>query len=238
MQSDFIGHLPMVRVGLPESIPTGKEEVIQTQIGDVYLSADHLVGSIGMIADKYGDSAHLGYKPERVDLITPPRLRGTRFGAIALYLGYKGLRDPAPSFYLLEAGTATGAAKVLFFGKTIDTVITQTSWYKPTPFAMPENKYKGWIQIDGGDPVTLVVQDHEPGHTDPYITVTVQYEKVATMATKWPGDLTLEAAQRVAAIAEAMKVPSGVPLESIMAALGRGQKWLHEPTLGGTKTSA
>src|SRR5688572_27718403 len=71
--SDFIGHLPMVRVALPDSIRAGQEEVIKTQLGDVLLSADHLVGSIDMITEKYGDSAYLGYRPERVDLITPAR---------------------------------------------------------------------------------------------------------------------------------------------------------------------
>lgn len=237
MDSDFIGHLPVVRVGLPDSIPKGKEEVIKTQLGDVLLSADHLVGSIDMITEKYGDAGHLGYRPERVDLITPARSHGARFGAIALYLGYRGLRDPAPSFYLLEAGTATGAAKVLFFGRSTDAVITQTSWYQPTPFASPKNKYRGWVRCDGGDPISLVVEDSEPGQPQPYINVTVQYEKVSTPPTRWPADLILEAAQRVAAIAEAMGVPSGEPMEGMLAAVGRTLKWLHAPALGGTKTS-
>jgi hypothetical protein len=231
MRSEFIGHLPMVRVSLPPSIPNGREEVIRTQIGEVLLSADHLVGSLEMVADKFSDKAHLGYVPERVDLITPARLKGSRFGAIALYLGYRGLRDKAPSFYLFEAGTATGAAKVLFFGKTIDSVIQQLSWYQPTPFASPKNTYRGWIAVDGVDPVTSVVEDTEPGHSKPYVNVTVQYEKVATVTPRWPVDMTLEAAQRVAAIAEAMGVPSGVPFQAIMASLGRSRKWVHLPTV-------
>lgn len=236
MDSDFIGHLPVVRVGIPPSIPKGKEEVIKTQIGEVLLSADHLVGSIELIAEKYGDADHLGYVPERVDLITPARYRGARFGAIALYLGYRGLRDPAPSFYLLEAGTATGAPKVLFFGKTTEAVITQTSWYQPTPFASPKNKYRGWVRCDGGDPISLVVEDSEPGQPQAYINVTVQYEKVTTPPTRWPADLILEAAQRVATIAEAMGVPSGEPMEGMLAAIGRSLKWLHTPSLGGIKS--
>jgi len=59
--------------------------------------------------------------------------------------------------------------------------------------------------------------------------VLVEYEKVATLSPPWPGDLTLEAAQRVAAIAEAMGVPSGIPLEGVIASLGRAQRWLHKP---------
>jgi hypothetical protein len=74
-----------------------------------------------------------------------------------------------------------------------------------------------------------VVEDTEPGQEKPYINVTVLYEKMANLSPIWPADLIVEAAQRVAAIADAMNVPSGIPLENVMAALGRSRQWLQKP---------
>lgn len=232
MHSEFTGRLPVVRVALPERLTGTRADVIETPLGDVHLSGDHLVGSIELIASKYADAAHLGYTPARVDLVTPARLGGARFSAIAIYLGYRSLSDARPSFYLLEAGTATGEAKVLYFGKTIDTVIKQTSWYLPTPYASPENTYHGQIEVDGGDPVHLSVKSFEPRHENPYVQVSVRYERVTSLSPPWPGDLTLEAAKRVCLIGRTMGLPSNVPLEGVMALLGEGLDWGHKPTLG------
>jgi hypothetical protein len=232
MDSEFVGHLPMVRVTLPPELTGTSEDVISTPLGEVYLSGDHLVGSIALIADKYADAQHLGYTPGRVDLVTPARSTGTRFGAIAVYIGYRAKRDLAPSFYILEAGTATGEAKMLYFGKTIDTTILQTSWYVPTAYSAATNSYRGQFRVHGSDPVHLLVQAFEPGHDKPYMQVDVLYEKVNSIDPPWPADLTLQAAQRVALIGQTMKVPSGVPLEGLMANRAGSLPWTHKPKLG------
>src|ERR1700691_4109899 len=96
--------LPMVRVALPEALSAGNA-VIATEIGDVDLSLDHLLGSIDLIDAKYGSAEYLGRRPARVDLVTPARDAKWRFGAIAVYLGYRQKEDRQPSFYILEAGT-------------------------------------------------------------------------------------------------------------------------------------
>jgi hypothetical protein len=236
MLSAFTGDLPVVRVALPERLTGTRADVIATPLGDVHLSGDHLVGSIELVASKYADAAHLGYTPARVDLVTPARLTGTRFSAIALYLGYRSLRDARPSFYLLEAGTATGEAKMLYFGKTIDTKIVQTSWYLPTPYASPNNTYHGQLKVDGSDPSHLFVQSYEPAHENPYVQVSVQYEKVTSLAVPWPGDLTLEAAKRVCLIGQTMGAPSNVPLEGLWASLAESLEWIHKPRMGKSGT--
>ncbi|WP_437683550.1 hypothetical protein [Sorangium sp. So ce131] len=232
MQSRFMGNLPVVRVTLPPKLTGARDHVISTPLGEVYLAGDHLVGSIELIASKYAGKAHLGYTPERVDLITPARLNGMRFGAIAMYLGYRHMHDPEPSFYLLEAGTAMGEAKVLYFGKTIDATIVQPSWYDPTPFSSPSNTYRGHIRVDGVDPVHLSVQAFEPGHTSPYIEVNVDYERVTALSVPWPLDLVLGATQRVALIGQTMGVPSGIPLEGLWAMAGSRLRWIQAPTMG------
>ncbi len=110
MQSEFTVPLPMVRVTLPETLDASAL-TIATEIGDVDLGKDHLLGSVDLIHAKYGGAPYLGYRPGRVDLITPARFAGGRFAAMALYLGYRHKADRAPSFYLLEAGTATGTPR-------------------------------------------------------------------------------------------------------------------------------
>ncbi len=231
-ESEFLGKLPLVRVALPQSFDgMGRNPSVSTPIGTVYFSADHLVGNIDLINDKYGDPAHLGYRPARVDLITPARLDGTRFGAIAVYLGYKNADDAAPSFYILEAGTATGKAEMLYFAPTMDYKITSLSGYQPTPFSTPEDTYHGWLtmsEADPNEPGTMVVIANMP-NLPFYIKVSVDYEPVPALHSPWPALITLEAAERVATIAQSMGVPSGEPLTNVLAALGRLLPWIIEP---------
>ncbi|EYF07169.1 hypothetical protein [Chondromyces apiculatus] len=226
--SEFVGTLPLVRVRLPQSLHLGDERV-STAIGEVDLKRDHLVGSIALVTQKYG--GQLGYRPARVDLITPARLWGVRFAAVALYLGYKEASDATPSFYLLEAGMATGQAAMLYLGQAIDSVIVARSGYLPTPFASPNNTYTGWVTMDGDEPVQLVVQANEPSRSF-YIQVTVKYEKVSTPDREWPADLTWEAMERVCAIGDAMKVPTGIPLQEVLGALGLKRQWMEVPGFG------
>src|SRR6185436_8601788 len=114
-----------------------------------FLSSDHLVGSVDLVAQKFKEQ--LGYYPGKVDLVTPARtgITRARFGAIAMYLGYKNATDPGPSFFIFEAGMATGEAKMLYLGKTLDTEILQRSGYDPTAYSSHNNFYRGGVTVKG-----------------------------------------------------------------------------------------
>lgn len=233
-ESAFLGELPLVRVPLPRSFNgMGQEPGVETEIGTVHFKRDHLAGSVEQIVARYnrpnGSAPRLGYDPERVELITPARLFGARFAAIAIYLGYRRASDPTPSFYMFEAGTARGEPQMLYFAEHMTDTITQRSGYAPSPFSSPNNTYHGWITMDGDEPRQMIVQANMP--TLPfYIEVTVDYDHVDTADRTSPAFYTIGAAMRVATIARSMGVSSDVPFESVLAALGRSQlPWITLP---------
>lgn len=232
VQSQFMLELPMVRVTLPDKL-TAESTTISTVIGDVELAKDHLLGSVDAIHAKYGGAAYLGYRPARVDLITPPRSAGWRFGAIAVYLGYRNAKDRGPSFYMLEAGTATGDAKMIYFSPSMKPISNVTSYYLPTPFVTMQNTYSGGVTMRAAphedEPDELLVESRSPGEKDPYITVTVKYKRAKELDLPMPIELTLDAAARVALIAQRMGVPSGQPLEGVLADLARTLHWIQVP---------
>ena len=234
-QSEFVGHLPVVRVPLPLTVPPGVNLNIATQIGTVYLSSDHLVGSVQLVAQKYADQ--LGYTPERVDLVTPARtgITHSRFGAIAAYLGYRNAADTQPSFYLLEAGMATGQAMMLYFGKTMSSMIEQRSGYVPTAYSSATNFYAGNLVVENDQPVSMTVQAIPPG-SQFYIRVSVAYQPT-TSTTNDPFGLLLEAAARVALVGKNMGAPSGIPLGDILADYAASHlAWVAQPGYGGPGT--
>jgi hypothetical protein len=232
MQSQFMLQLPMVRVSLPEQLAAGKE-TIATEIGDVDLRNDHLLGSIDVIAAKYVGAGRLAARPERVDLITPARAQGSRFGAIAVYLGYRKKTDRGPSFYLLEAGTATGAAKMIYFSPDMKPIQSVTSYYLPTPFVSMRNTYSGGVTMkpapEEDEPEQLVVESRAPGEKDPYITVTVRYQRAPTFSLPLPIELTADAGARVSLIAEAMGLRNAEELEPVLAGLAVTLHWIEFP---------
>jgi hypothetical protein len=232
MESEFTLPLPMVRVTLPEKLD-GDSAGIATEIGDVDLSHDHLLGSIDLVNAKYGGAAYLGYRPGRVDLITPARAGGSRFGAIAVYLGYRAKADRGPSFYLLEAGTATGDAKMIYFSPDMKPIERVTSYYLPTPFVTMSNTYSGGITMrpapDEDEPDQLVIHSRVPGDRDPYITVTLHYRRAPTMDLPLPIEITADAGARVALIAKAMGIASAVELQPVLAELGKTLRWQEVP---------
>ncbi len=226
--SAFVGHLPNVRVPLPLALSYTNTSV-STEIGTVNFARDHLAGSVELIGRLYAEQ--LGYTPARVDLITPARKLGVRFGAIAIYLGYRNESDTSPSFYVLEAGLATGQAAMLYLGKTMDTTIVQQSGYLPTPFASPDNTYTGTLLVENDQPVQLIVKSNAP-NLPHYIQVTINYAPVSANPDIWPGTLTVDAIARVAAIGQAMAVPTGMPkaFEDVMAELARlFLPWIEKP---------
>ncbi|MBL8679387.1 MAG: hypothetical protein JNK05_09495 [Myxococcales bacterium] len=196
----FTGHLWMARVTLPKSTPVNA----RTAVGSVE-AGDHLIACVDEMQAKYGG---LLSKPvDRVDVITPARLCGARFGAISVYLGYfKG--DNAPDFYVLEAGTALGDARVLYLASGMDQRIVRYSGYQPTPFAAPKHIYVGRLTMMGDSPDTLRVSVHKDTSSLPYMKLTVSFTESAPPShPEWPGFLLLRALGIV--LSRLGKVPLG-----------------------------
>jgi hypothetical protein len=217
----FMNDLPLVRV--PLAAKTADAVPISTSIGQV-IPQDHLFASVSQLSFKYGDD--LGYDVARIDLITPARSGGARFGAIALYLGYKNASDASPSFYVLEAGTATGEARVAFISPEFGVIPAEKKWYQPTPFTTEDAYYAGKLIMNGDDPDQLIV--NALGVTkQPEVQVSIAYEKVATPLYIWPAFLTLMAAARIGLIA----VERGqLEFEDILAPIGALLPWLKPPS--------
>jgi hypothetical protein len=106
----------------------------------------------------------------------------------------------APSFYILEAGTATGAAKMLYFSPDMKPIQHATSYYNPTAFVTKSNNYSGTLTMmpapNEDDPAELLVESFVPGATEPYITVTVDYKRKESFALAMPIEITLDAGAR------------------------------------------
>jgi len=215
----FTAHLPLVKVTVAKT--DAEATTITTAIGDVK-PEDHLLQSIEQLAFKYDED--LGYVPARVDLITPARLGDSRFGAIAVYLGFKNEDDEKPSFYILEAGTATGLALMLFISPDMGPISHKKKWYQPTPFTSPDHTYEGNLVVDGKEPKELHVRSYDPSkNLDVYVDV--QYN-VSPPDTVWPAFLIAEAASRVGAIS----VKKGqLIFESLFAPIGFVLPWDENP---------
>ena len=231
MESRFNMPLPVVRVPLPPTL-TAQSSTIQTAVGEVDLRRDHLLGSLDLIAEKYGGADYLGYRPARVDLITPARWANSRFGAMAVYLGYRRAEDRAPSFYLLEAGTATGEAKMIYFSPSMQPIERVTSYYLPTPFVNMRYTYGGGLTMQAAphedEPDQLIVRSYAVGDSEPYIIVTVKYEHRPSFPLPLPIELIADAGSRIALIARTMGV-SAVELQDLLANLGQNLQWTETP---------
>lgn len=186
----FTGHLGMVRVTLPAATP----QRFATAIGDV-LPEDHLIASIAEMERKYG--SHIDGQISRVDLITPPRLHGSRFAAISVYLGYL-TGHGSPMFYVLEAGLATGQAKVLYFAPRIDFRILSYSGYRPTPFSDSDHVYTARMTVVGDNPLLLQIHAHRDAGSRPYVRISALFEETTRPDATWPGQHLVRATKIVA----------------------------------------
>lgn len=189
----FTGQLPMVRVRMPQSQP----KTYRTKIGTVEPD-DHLLTTV----DEYNEECEeaVGYKTQRVELVTPPRDHDTRFGAISVYMGYRNKTDPNPSNYVLEAGTATGQAKVIYLGTTLDARIYRYGGYKPTPFSCASNSYEGRVSWNDDSPEVLTIKARKIANNkaqSPYIKIEAKFTELNKARSVWPGWLIAEAASIV-----------------------------------------
>lgn len=196
----FVGRLGMVRVTLPERRP----RTFHTAIGTVD-PKDHLAASVAEVRAKVPD----GVAVERVDLITPPR-QSARFGAISVLLIYSDAGAGLPNCYMLEAGTAMGETKVLYWGPAFDELITRFCGYQPTPFSNKDNRYVGSLTLAGDSPKHLRVQASrnlgngadlgDASNFGPHymeVKVTFTEHRQGQLDLIWPGLLTAEAASLV-----------------------------------------
>ena len=186
----FTGHLGMVRVSLPLDTPT----LVHTAIGDV-VPEDHLLATVAEVRRKYGGQVEGDI--DRVDVITPARLQGARFAAISVYLGYTGGKT-TPSFYVLEAGLATGQSKLLYFAPRIDFRILSYSGYRPTPFSDSDHVYTARLTVVGDNPLLLQIHAHRDAGTRPYIKISALFEESRRPDTTWPGHHLVRATKIVA----------------------------------------
>lgn len=212
--SQFIGKLPLVRFRIPDQGTAQTLPIIHTPAGDL-LPNDRLYPSVDVLWSTYGSDPLLRLgRPERVDMVTPPRLSGARFSAIAVYLCYAKETDPGPSFYILEAGLATGEARMPYLGRSMDAVIIAQTQYNPTAFSQPWHFYRGTLAMDANDPgepsvLSIDVFEREPP-TDQYLNVRVEYRKVSAPVLIDPYQITIIAGARLQAIADALGAPSGL----------------------------
>lgn len=215
--SAFTGELPLVRISIPNEGTSGELSVLETEAGDVW-PEDRLFPSIDVLWARYGDDPKLeASKPKRVDLITPPRLKGARFGAIAVYLCYENDVDATPAFYVLEAGLATGQPRIPYLGRSWTDPIVSQSHYTPTPFSGPSHWYRGLLTMCPDvpdDPKQLKVEVFREGPdplADPYMTVTVAYERRDEPLMTNPFFLQVAAGARLTLIADALGVDIELP---------------------------
>lgn len=210
VSSSFDATLRMVRVPLPRYADKGNQK-IRTKIGLVDLKRDHLLNSIDAVINKYVgfEQWQVSYIPEKVELITSARYLNVRFGAIAVYLGYRYKNDSVPSFYILEAGTAQGEAKSLFFSNKMEQIIAGPARYKATPFSSKKNRYRGQLRMKENEPSLLFIWSHAPRTGKlPYIRVRAKFKEISAKEAKpqYALSLLFKAQRRIALLAKLMRV--------------------------------
>ncbi|MEY4575740.1 MAG: hypothetical protein RL701_443 [Pseudomonadota bacterium] len=227
--SVFTGDLPLVRFQIPDHGTAQTLQKIDSPAGEL-LPVDRLYSSVDVLwATYHHDPAIARWgRPGRVDVIAPPRLAGARFAAVSLYLCYVHPNDPAPSFYLLEAGLATGQARMPFLGRSMDAVILAQTQYKPTRFAEPFHVYRGRLAMHAdapSEPDTLWIEVFPKFPlTQPYLEVTIVYERLAQPVLKNPFQLAVEAGARVQAIADALGVSSELAEAWLLRAIASAER--------------
>jgi hypothetical protein len=227
--SGFVGLLPQVRITLPE-LPPADSVLARTAIGFVF-TQDHLLASMSAVRSRMIQRFGAAYADiTRVDVISPARL-GSRFGAIGLYLGYRA-HQALPSFFVLEAGLATGPSVRLFFSPDMSKIVHAPTSYLPTPFVELSNTYDGALIMNGEHPQMLIVESFREPRTavGARIHVNVTYEqRTASSVTKLaPGDITLMAAERIAAVGHALG-ESAIELQGLLAPAGQALAWIKKP---------
>jgi hypothetical protein len=222
----FVGEVPSVRLRLPAT----NQVSCSTAIGIVDLTTS-LYLSVADFNARLQNTP--GFVPAaEVHVVTPARMDGERFAAIALYLSYANAGDPAPQAYLLEAGLAQGGPRVPFYGATMDTVIVAQTNYQPTPFSMPSHWYRGTLTMAGNEPEALKVEVFIDHLAKQYMQVEVEYSagNSETISKINPFFLRATAALRVMTIGNSLGMHLAPDVvQPVLAALGRLFPWQPAP---------
>lgn len=226
-QHSFEGFLPMVHITLPaDSID------IQTRMGWCY-AGDRLLHSMleaRTYAREIGNAFGVAPQLEKVELLTPPRMAGARFGAIAVYVFH-------PWGAVVEAGMATGQPRVLYWLPKMGEWVTRRSWYEPTPDSSPKHFYRARLSVDEARrPSRLEIHrfnsDPELVSVEPVMAIDVRFERHVQPLLEYPGELLFQAACRVAAVQHAMgkELPDVGFITPVLAELAKLYPWSKEPS--------
>ena len=251
---EFVGHLPHVQFTLPDSTPMKRDTFWGTVFPqDHFLPTLHDVRNYmrDLIVDpRYATEAQklLG-TVDRVDLMTQVRWLGSRFAAVGAYLLFADGKFVA---YILEAGMATGAARMTYFSPNIGSMIRK-AWYKPTPFSDENHTYRASVLVGFGsedmleemliecfDVPLATMQTPAAQYLKPYMTTHVKYRPAHPIAPGATGDmfipamLTVQAAARVALIAKTRgesipNLPGGDVVRDLLALVGDALPWNSKP---------
>jgi len=108
-----------------------------------------------------------------------------------------------------------GEPRQLYFGADLNEPLVTPTGYRATPFANETNFYRGWLNFNGAEISSLLVEafdkdPREPGHF-PYVTVNMKVERNERPDGSPHFTEKYEAPMRFAAIAEAQ----GIPLKTL-----------------------
>jgi hypothetical protein len=226
IKSSFTGVVPMVQVTLPK---TQQHILADTVLGEV-MDGDIKLYCLDVFNEYYEE--RLGFEAKKVVVTTPPRIDGGRFAAVLYGLVYENESDVMPRCYYMAGGMANGPTRVLYSSKDMSE-ITSRGGYKPTPFSSVDHIYTGGLSVDSAgwaDELWIdIKEDGKPVHLE----LRAKMKAVSTATPVSPYNLLIQAACRVAAIADEMgqEVPDLGPLTKVFAAIGRlGYSWNQIPT--------
>lgn len=226
IKSSFTGCLPMVQVTLPK---TQEHVLADTALGEV-MDGDIKLYCLDVFNEYYKE--RLGFEAKKVVVTTPPRLDGGRFAAVLYGLVYENENDLMPRCYYLAGGMANGPTRVLYSSKDMSP-ITSRGGYRPTPFSSVDHIYNGGIEVDASGWASEIWIDIKEDGKPVHLELRVKMREVPTASAVSPYCLLIQAACRVAAIADAQgkEVPDLGPLTKIFAAIGRSSySWNQVPT--------
>lgn len=237
----FTGSVPMVFVDLPDKLEGGPEtsnpdwRIARTLIGDV-LAGDHKLWDLEQFRTYYQapEDRYLDFEIGRVELLTPARVLGCRFAAVAVYQVYD--TDGVMRAFVFEGGMATGQPRVLYTSPDGHPIEERRAGYRATPFSSYDHLYSGHL-IRSERHNTLrgwVIEVREAEDAEPFFRLSVEliqlnFDRLVEMD---PRKLVLQAALRVAAIAHARgeEIDDIGPLTGPLGALGRQLfDWTIEP---------
>lgn len=216
IQHSFTGVVPMVQVALPK---TQEHILADTKLGQV-MDGDIKLYCLDVFNEYYRE--RFGFDAEKVVVTTPPRIDGGRFAAVLYGTVYEKATDVQPRAFYMAGGMANGPTRVLYSSPQL-APITSRGGYKPTPFSSVDHIYHGGLDInDAGYADKLWIDIRKEGQPV-HFQLRAKMTEVDDAAPVSAYALLLQAAMRVAAIADAMgeEVPDLGPLTKPFAALGR-----------------